>query len=53
VDVLAGTAAGLKTVFLGRYKCDTCQLLGENKPELTFKSLLEFAENLRLHQENS
>ncbi len=46
VDVLAGAAVDLKTIFLGRYKCDTCQLLGEIKPDFTFKSLLEFAEYL-------
>lgn len=53
VDVLAGAAVDLKTVFLGRYKCDTCQLLGEIKPEFTFKSLLEFAEYLLLNQNNT
>ena len=46
VDVLAGEAAGVNTVFLGRYKCDVCQLLGESKPTHTFKNLYEFAEFL-------
>lgn len=47
VDVLAGAAAGLKTVFLGRYKCDACQLLGESKPDFVFENLSGFAEYLK------
>jgi phosphoglycolate phosphatase-like HAD superfamily hydrolase len=47
VDVLAGAAAHLKTVFLGKYKCDACQLLGESKPDFIVKNLRGFAEILK------
>ncbi len=47
VDILAGSAVKLKTVFLGRYKCDVCQLLGDIKPEFTFKNILDFAKYLK------
>ena len=42
-DVKAGQAAGLKTVFLGDYKCDTCARLDYQKPDHTMKDLAEFA----------
>ena len=45
-DILAGFRAGLKTVFIGKYKCDLCQLLGEGKPDYIFNSLFELAEFL-------
>jgi histidinol-phosphate phosphatase family protein len=47
VDVLAGAAVHLKTVFLGKYKCDACQLLGESKPDFIVKNLRGFAEILK------
>jgi len=33
-DILAGKEAGLKTVFLGELKCDSCQRMKEYQPEL-------------------
>lgn len=50
VDVMAGNSAGVRTVFIGRYKCDVCQLLGDIKPTLIFKDLPEFATWLEEHQ---
>jgi len=47
VDILAGEAVKTKTVFLGKYKCDTCQLLGKHKPDLIFDNLYDFAVYLR------
>jgi len=46
VDIIAGKTAGLKTVFLGKFKCDSCQLMGDNKPDFIFKNLYEFSQNL-------
>ncbi len=42
-DVLAGRAAGLKTVIVGGFKCDQCQRLNGIKPSLLAKDLYEFA----------
>lgn len=41
-DVLAGASAGVKTVFIGNYKCDMCRMLGEVRPDLIVKDLMEF-----------
>ena len=46
-DILAGREAGLKTAFIGDLKCDVCARLKYNKPDLTCKSLAEFARELR------
>jgi len=43
VDILAAHKAGVRSVFIGRYKCDICQLLGDIKPSYIFKDLYEFA----------
>jgi len=45
-DVVAGRAAGLKTVFLGDYKCDVCARLEYNKPDYIVKNLSELGELL-------
>ena len=42
-DVLCGRAAGVKTVFIGSYKCDVCARLGQEKPDMIAGSLEEFA----------
>ena len=42
-DVEAGSAAGLKTVFLGALKCDACKKLLDLEPEYIAKDLMEFA----------
>lgn len=47
VDVLAGGAQQLKTAFIGRFKCDCCQLLGKIKPSLVFHNLYQFAKFLK------
>lgn len=40
-DVQCGIAAGVKTIFLGDYKCDACKRLCDNKPDIICKSLSE------------
>ncbi len=45
-DIQAGKRAGLKTAFIGDFKCDACRRLGQNKPDLTGESLAEIAEKL-------
>ena len=45
-DILAGRRAGLKTAFIGDFKCDICQKLNEDKPEIIAKNLLELSEKL-------
>lgn len=42
-DVEAGNAVGIKTVFLGNFKCDACKTLGEVSPTYIAKDLKEFA----------
>ena len=42
-DVMAGAAVGLKTVFLGDLKCDLCKKLGDLKPDLIAKNILDAA----------
>lgn len=43
-DILAGRAAGLKTAFIGTYKCDVCQLLRQDRPDCVYPSLLALAQ---------
>lgn len=45
-DILCGRAAGVKTVFVGNYKCDACARLGYDKPDSIVSSLKEFADCL-------
>ncbi len=45
-DILAGKGAGLKTAFLGNYKCDICKRLGEGKPDLLCGSVEDFANRI-------
>lgn len=42
-DVQCGINAGVKTVFLGDYKCDACKKLCDNKPDLICKNISEAA----------
>lgn len=51
-DVLAGISAGVRTVFLGDYKCDVCKCLQYRKPDLICKDLIEFTECLREEKRN-
>ena len=43
-DVVAGTAAGLKTFFLGDMRCDACKRMCESKPTYIVKDLPAVAE---------
>lgn len=45
-DILAGRAAGVKTAFIGDYKCDVCGRLSYEKPDVTGKNLAEVAEKI-------
>lgn len=45
-DILAGRAAGVKTAFIGDYKCDVCGRLNFDKPDVTGKNLEEAAEKI-------
>lgn len=45
-DVQCGRAAGVKTVFLGDYKCDACKRLCDDKPDIICKSLSEVPEKI-------
>lgn len=51
-DILAGRAVGLKTVFIGDYKCDVCARLKYHKPEIYGKNLLEVAKIIGNGKEN-
>lgn len=42
-DMLAGRTAGVKTAFIGDYKCDVCGRLQHIKPDIIGKDLLEVA----------
>jgi histidinol-phosphate phosphatase family protein len=48
-DLLAGTRAGCRTVFIGRWKCEICQLIGVSNahPALVAKDLWEAAQVIR------
>lgn len=45
-DVAAGQAAGVKTVFIGGFKCDTCKRLNGQQPDEIKKDIYDFAEYL-------
>ena len=45
-DVQCGKAAGVKTIFLGDYKCDACKKLCDNKPDFICKNILEVTEKI-------
>lgn len=45
-DVLAGRRAGLKTAFIGDFKCDVCHRLNELKPDLIGNNLYDIAKLL-------
>ena len=46
-DVQAGRNAGVKTAFIGSYKCDICSRLNFDKPDFIVETLEEFAEILK------
>lgn len=49
-DVVAGFAAGVRTAFVGSYKCDVCKRL-ERKPDIIVPDLLSFSIRLREYME--
>ena len=44
-DVICGKNAGVKTAFIGNFKCDVCHVLNFNKPDVICANLYEFAVN--------
>ncbi len=40
-DVTCGKNAGVKTVFIGDFKCDSCNRLCNDKPDFICKNILE------------
>ena len=51
LDVQAGQQEQLNTVFLGQFKCDTCQLLGQSRPNHIFDNLYKFAKFLEVNEQ--
>lgn len=49
-DMLAGRSAGVKTAFVGDYKCDVCGRLDFVKPDMIGKNLLEIAKQIVLSE---
>ncbi len=49
-DLLAGVAAGCRTVFVGKWKCELCQFTEDPsvRPAFTAKSLFEVSERIRI-----
>ncbi len=45
-DIAAGRKFGVKTVFIGNYKCDVCAKLEYNKPDFIFGDLYSFTDSL-------
>lgn len=45
-DIVAGQAAGVKTIFIGDLKCDACKKLCDIEPTHIVRSVLEAAEKL-------
>ena len=45
-DIEAGHAAGCRTIFVGRWKCEACQLMGEDgaRPDILARDLSEAAQ---------
>lgn len=41
-DILAGRRAGLRTAFIGNYKCDVCKCLEYEKPDMICCNLVDF-----------
>ena len=42
-DVICGKNAGLRTAFIGNFKCDACHMMNFNKPDIICSDLYEFA----------
>ena len=46
VDMAAGRRAGIGTVFIGDYKCDTCSMMNGSKPDMAFATVRDFSGHL-------
>ena len=48
-DLQAGTRAGCRTIFVGRWKCEICQFMGDEqvRPDLVAKDLWEACQLIR------
>lgn len=46
-DIQAGKSAGLKSVFVGQYKYDSCGYMQAHRPDYIFKSIYDFARYLK------
>jgi len=45
-DVACGKNAGVKTIFLGDFKCDACKRLCDDKPDFICKNIIEAADRI-------
>ncbi len=50
-DIRCGRAAGLKTVFIGDYKCDVCARLEYQKPDAVVKDLPELCRSFNMKKD--
>ena len=48
-DILCGKKAGLQTAFIGKFKCDLCMMIGNDKPDLVCTDLYAFAREVPGH----
>lgn len=46
-DILCGKGAGLHTAFLGKFKCDLCMMIGNQKPDVVCEDLPSFARHMQ------
>ncbi len=46
-DIIAAKSVKIKSVFLGKYKCDGCRFISEHKPNYIFEDLYGFARYLK------
>ena len=52
-DILAGKAEGVKTAFIGDYKCDICSRLNYCKPDIISRNLNEVVSLILREKENA
>lgn len=46
-DIILGKRAGLKSVFVGKYKCESCRLLKGYRPDIIVDNIFDFAQQLK------
>jgi len=51
-DIAAGKTAGVNTIFIGNFKCDSCKQLEGNKPDMIFSDIYLFAKWLPIYEDN-